>query len=189
MDTDAMECWLKANWRPVATAMLAPLGLLVVAALGAAFATNPIVRWGWVAVIVLSVAMLAGLTTLMAPRLARQGSWLLVRLRFGAPLRVPLEHVEVFFFGQGPMKAGPRGELEDEDQQDQTSNVVVRLAEAATELHNRNVEDRLGKWFDGYIIIRGTHCEPLTKDVLGRLNQRLIACHRELRSATDSQTN
>ena len=180
------ESWLKANWRPVAMAMVAPGILLLVSVLAAVFATSSVVRWGWVAVALLSVMMIAGLATLLAPRVARKGSWLLVRLRFGSPLQVPLEHVEVFFFGQGPTKAGPRGELEDEDQQDQTSNVVVRIAEAATDYHHRNVEDRLGKWFEGYIVIRGTHCEPLSKEVLTRLNQRLVQCHRDLK---DSQTS
>ena len=175
------ECWLKPNWRPVATAMALPAVMLAGCAVGAVWAATTPLRGACVAGAVLSLVLLTGLSSLLRPRLSREGRWLLLRLQRGPALRVPLEHVEVFFFGQGPSMTGPRGGHDDEDHQPRTSNVVVRLAEAATELHRRDVEKRLGHWCDGYIVIRGTHCEPLSRDVLMELNKRLASCHRELR--------
>lgn len=175
------ECWLKPNWRPVAAAMALPAVMLAACLAVAAVASSDAIRWGALAGAALTGLMLLGLSVLLRPRLARDGEQLLVRLRLGPPLRVPLDKVEVFFFGQGPAMTGPRGEEPDEDQQDQTSNVVVRLSESVPELHRRDVDKRLGHWCDGYIVIRGTHCEPLSAEVLGGLNRRLVQAHRELR--------
>jgi len=175
------EVWLKANGRPVAAAMAAPAVML--AACLAAWATAASSGLQVAALIgaALALLLLLGLALLLRPRLARDGDDLLVRLRLGPALRVPLSKVEVFFFGQGPAMTGPRSDEPDEDQQDQTSNVVVRLAEADKQLHRRQVDKRLGHWCDGYIIIRGTHCQQLSPELLGELNRRLVECHRRQR--------
>ena len=147
--------------------------------------------WGvtWVrvvgaAAILASLMASAALSSLLQPRLLRDGDDLLVRLSSGTPERVPLKHVEVFFFGQGPAMTGPRGDESDEDKQDQTSNVVIRLAESAPELHKRSVDRRLGHWCDGYIVIRGTYCEPLSKELLTNLNRQLVEHHRRDKQAS-----
>ncbi|MCA9178257.1 MAG: hypothetical protein KDB14_27525 [Planctomycetales bacterium] len=172
------ECWLSANWRPVAAAMAPPAVVAVGCGAGVALSASPWIRLFCGIGLGLSGVMLIGLGALLGPRLARDGDWLLVRLKLGPPLRVPLEKVEVFFFGQGPSMTGPKAGEDDDDLQTQTGNVVVRLAEAATDLHHRDVERRLGHWCDGYIVIRGTHCEPLTKEVMTRLNHQLREFHR-----------
>ena len=79
--------------------------------------------------------------------------------------------------GQGPAKFG-HGKIPETEAQ----NVVVRLAEAATEWHHREVKPALGHWCDGYVTLRGAWCEPIDADVLERLNKRLVTVKRELRT-------
>ena len=55
----------------------------------------------------------------------------------------------------------------------------MRLAEAATEFHQRPVKMSLGSWKEGYIVVRGTWAEPITKEVFKRLNRRLVEVHRQ----------
>ncbi len=56
--------------------------------------------------------------------------------------------------------------------------IVVRLAERATEWHERSVKNSLGKWADGYIIVRGTWTEPLNREVVTQMNSTLAAIKR-----------
>jgi hypothetical protein len=87
---------------------------------------------------------------------------------------VPREVVEAFFLGQGPsyLPGTPGQRLE-------SVNLVARLSQKAPEWMHVSVKPALGHWCDGYVTIRGTWCEPLTGDVIRRLNARL----RELRTA------
>lgn len=123
------------------------------------------------------------------PRLAYEDGWLLVYVLGRKPLRVPIDVVEVFFLGRGP--ALPRDECDERDaserdgreQGPQTANVVVRLADRAAEWHNRTVRPDVGKWSDGYIILRGAWCEPISHERLNELNRRLAEIHRQRRAA------
>jgi hypothetical protein len=111
------------------------------------------------------------------PRLAYANGQLEVYLA-RQPLRVPIEIVECFFMGQGPsfLPAMPIG---DSKAAPDTANLIVRLAESEPDWKHRDVWPRLGQWCEGYITIRGAFCEPLSKEVAGKLNHRLVEVHRE----------
>jgi hypothetical protein len=94
---------------------------------------------------------------------------------------VPIDAVEVFFLGQGASELpNLRG------REPETQNVVVRLAESATEWKHRDVRPALGQWCEGYITLRGSWCEPITRDVMQRLNRRLAELQRERKTAADA---
>lgn len=117
----------------------------------------------------LAVVLLALIVWWMRqPRLAFDGGILLVYLRAGGPYRVPIDAVECFFLGSGPLK------LSDQiDAPYRTVNLIVRLAEKATDWADRPVKPALGRWHEGYIMIYGAWCEPLSLEVVSRLNVRL----------------
>lgn len=114
------------------------------------------------------------------PRLGYCSGELLVYLHAGKPIRMPIDVVEVFFLGQGPATGkDPRNRSEHPGIV--AANVVVRLSEAATEWHRRDVNVALGVWQDGYITVRGLWCEPLNGEVLRRMNRRLVEIKRNRR--------
>ncbi len=110
------------------------------------------------------------------PRLAYEDDHLLVYLRSTVPERVPIDVVECFFWGQGPsLLQLPHGH------ETESANIIVRLAERATEWRDREVHPSLGEWRCGYITIRGAWCERITPELVKRLNERLVAAHRRHR--------
>ena len=112
--------------------------------------------------------VVALLVQMRHPRLAYRDRQLLVWLRRGMPIRVPIEFIECFWLGQAPsMLPGKR------HAQTEASAVVVRIADAAGEWRHQEVKPQLGSWCEGYITIRGTWCEPLSIDLINRLNTRL----------------
>ena len=113
---------------------------------------------------------------LRTPRLACTTDELLVFLRGPRPLRVPLASVECFFLGQAPslITTATGQSLE-------SRTVVVRLAEKARQWHRREVHRALGHWCDGYIVIRGTWCEPISAELVNRLNAQLVEMKRQNR--------
>jgi hypothetical protein len=84
---------------------------------------------------------------------------------------LPIGVVECFFLAQGPSHL-PQG------QQTQTANIVIRLAESASQWRQVPVQRRLGHWEDGYITIRGAWTEPIDRALLERLNASLVAAQR-----------
>jgi hypothetical protein len=112
---------------------------------------------------------------LFPPRLAITSHHLLVFLRGFVPWRVPLDVVECFFIGQAP---GPVPIARRATEQVHQKTVVVRLAERATAWHQRAVNSALGHWADGYITVHGTWCEPLSGELVRRMNLRLQECKR-----------
>jgi hypothetical protein len=168
------EVWLKGNRRVLLLGMVMPLVLVCgggVVALG----NLPL----WARSMGLVVA-LVGLTAVAVvarhawlPRLAYADRHLLVYARSGPPYRVPIETVEGFLLGQGPtMLPGKQNE------RTEARTVVIRLAEAATDWADRELHPSLGRWCGGYITLRGTWCEPLSVELVGRLNQRLYEVSR-----------
>jgi hypothetical protein len=132
---------------------------------------------GW-ALVAASLLLLVGLLRQFArPRIAYRDGQVLFHLRAGPPVAVPREIVEAFFLGQGPAYL-PRMHAPDAE----TVNLVARLSQKAPEWMHVAVKPALGHWCDGYVTIRGTWCEPLTGEVIRRLNARL----RELRAADQS---
>jgi hypothetical protein len=86
-------------------------------------------------------------------------------LRLDGPVRVPIEHVEAFLLGQGPAwLPGKRMERA------ATITLVVKLSERVKEWEHVAVFPAWGSWCDHYVTIRGTWCEPLSLEVVNRLN-------------------
>ena len=170
------ETWLRTNPRAHLLLVLPAVLLVGVGAVIVWFSAEP---WGQAVGVVLgfvgALLMVVGWLSSYQPRLAFGDDRLFVHLRSGIPIGVPIEVVECFFLGQAPSMLRPDSE------EDTTSTVVVRLAEAAADWKHFEVNTRLGRWCDGYITIRGTFCEPLSVDLLSSLNKRLAAAHRNKR--------
>jgi hypothetical protein len=116
------------------------------------------------------------------PRLAFEDGQLLVFLEPAKPTVVPIEVVECFFLGQGPAALPQLSGREPE-----TQNVIVRLAESATEWKHREMRPAIGLWCEGYITLRGSWCEPIDRNLMQRLNSRLAKAQRELKAAKEAQ--
>ncbi len=168
-----MEIWLRTNIRAVLFGTLLPLvvglvGLVLILGLpGREPAT-------WMRAVGIGLIVIAGITIallllqLRQPRLAYCDGRLLVWLRSGAPIRVPIGAIECFWLGHGAsLLPGKRNE------RIETQTIVIRIADKAVEWRQQEVKPQLGAWCDGYITIRGTWCEPLNIDVVNRLNRRL----------------
>jgi hypothetical protein len=178
------EIWLRSNRRIAAA---------VAVAAGFAAITCGVVALGWIQplhdpVVRVVAAVVGGLAILLLavcvelarqPRVAFRDGYLLVYLGRRAPYAIPIELVEAFLVGQGPSwLAGKK------HRRTETTTLVVRLADRAVDWQNREVQPVLGSWCDGYITIRGTWCEPLSLELVNRLNHRLYevtraAKHRE----------
>ncbi|MBI3837766.1 MAG: hypothetical protein HY288_07510 [Planctomycetia bacterium] len=175
----AVEIWLRPNARAVwfGTVLPALIGLAGLALLVGLPGHPPA---AWMRVVGASMALLGFVTVLLLirqlrePRLAYSQKHLLVALRSGPPLRVPIEAVECFWLGQAPSLLPGKRHVKTE-----TSAVVIRLAESAAEWRHQEVKPQLGKWCEGYITIRGTWCEPLSIELINRLNQRLAEVTRQ----------
>ncbi len=168
------EVWLSGNQRAIAVALIVPV--LLAAGGGAVWLLTS--QWPWhvfAAALVLAGLVCGGslLVLWRTPRLAYHKGELLVYLRSSLPDRVPIEHVECFFLGQGPS-------LMTKAHEGRARTIVVRLAEAAEQFRQRPVKASLGQWCEGYITIRGTWCEPIDAPLMKRLNERLVAVKREL---------
>ena len=154
-------------------ALVGAMGLVL--AIGIAGRQPP----GWLRVVggvlvVMAIATIASLAWQMRkPRLAYRDGALLFWLRSAHPIRVPLDVVECFLLGQAPsLLPGKRHHTTE------TAALTVRIADRATEWHRQEVKPQLGKWCEGYVTIRGTWCEPLSIDLVNRLNQRLADVSR-----------
>lgn len=174
------EIWLRANPKAVWPLLFLPT---LMAATGLTGMVWCVIRDAGVAPWLTSISLvLLGLAPLVVllrwsrrPRLAYQDGELLVLLDQGQPRRVPIAVVECFFRGTGEtLLPGVKGDVV------KTSTIIVRLAEAAVDWHTRPSRPSLGVWADGYITLRGTWCEPITPELLRRLNKRLVEVHREM---------
>lgn len=178
MSAARTEVWLHNNRRALA---LGALGPLLVAAVGCAIALSggdegylsrsaPYLGGVLIAFGLVSAGLMC--VEMTRPRLAVGNGYLLVRLRSGPPIRVPLSIVECFLLGQGPSM------LKGHHDPRETSTVVVKLDERAEDFAQIDVKPALGSWCGSYITIRGTWCEPLTVDLVRRMNARLAEVQR-----------
>jgi hypothetical protein len=167
------EVWLRTNTRALWLGTLLPA---VVASIGLVLLMNWPGHEASLAARVAGTAMLAIgsslvvalLVHLRRPRLAYQDGRLLVWLRSGGPIRVPIECIECFWLGQAPsLLPGKRHE------RTEAASLVIRIAESAAEWRHQEVKPQLGTWCEVYITIRGTWCEPLSIALVNRLNARL----------------
>jgi hypothetical protein len=176
------ETWLNTNRRILLLGMILPAALVVIGLI--VVVAKPLDAAGWLQIVgwilvgvgLFLFAILA--LQLRLPRLAYTDGTMLVYLRMGPPYRVPLETVECFFLGTGARQIPGKG-----NEETPVRNVVVRLAEKASEYHERQVKPALGRWEGGYITIYGAWCEPLDLAAVNRLNARLA----EARSATQRE--
>lgn len=180
-----MEVLLRPNRRAIYAGLALPA---VIALAGLALAVAPWDAAKWWRGVGLGLAafglLLVGLLLwqLRQPRLAYASRHLLIFLRSGPPLRLPVELVQCAFLGTGPTQmSGPAGAKL------RSSNLVIRLEEKATEWHEREVKPALGRWSDGYITIHGAWCEPLTLEVVQRLNTRLHELNQPAATPLDSK--
>jgi hypothetical protein len=178
---DTHEVWLHGNRRVYAIALIPGVIILCgsLLVLTNAFFSAPL----WLRVIAAILCGFAGVTNtslllwLKRPLLAYSGGHLLVYLRPPQIVRVPIEFVEVFFAGQSETHL-PRPRTQTTGPAPESRNIVVRLAEQATQFQQHPLKPSLGSWEDGYIVVRGTWSEPINKDLFRRLNRRLIEIHR-----------
>lgn len=163
------EIWLRNNARAVWLMVFPPLitlsGLVAIGMVNA----YPWVRaaGGGFAVLVVLLLMSA-VWQARRPRLAYEAGLLLVYLRPHRPWRVPLDDVEGFLLGQGPSFLPGKRYAKAE-----VATLIVRLAERAEEWARIDIDPRLGTWCGHYITIRGTWCEPLSVELVNRLNARI----------------
>jgi hypothetical protein len=181
------ECWLRTNRRALALGM-APPAVFALAA-GAGLAWSVVSGQHWVVQLVLLIAtagplwMIAELVyAVTRPRIAYDQGELLVYLEPTRPTSIPIDIVEVFFLGQGPSELPKLQGKEPE-----TQNVIIRLAESASEWKHRDVRPAFGHWCEGYITIRGSWCEPITPNLMRGLNQRLSEAHRQRKATTPAE--
>jgi hypothetical protein len=150
-----------------------------------AIALGPWQSEGWLRGVGWGLAAFGGLILVLLfwqtrqPRLAYEAGHLLVFLRSGPPIRLPVELVQCAFLGVGPTQlpgssgAGLR-----------SANLVLRLDEKATVWHEVEIKPALGRWSEGYITIHGAWCEPLRIDVVQRLNERLHELNQTAAAST-----
>jgi hypothetical protein len=160
--------WLRTNTRAIGLGLIFPI---LVGLLGAALmqVESPLARLAGGAIAGISLLLVVLLLwQLRQPRLAYENGQLLVYLRTTGPIRVPIEVVECFLLGQTESLLPGRQHARTE-----TASIVIRLSETAPEWSQREVKPALGSWCGGYITIRGTWCEPLSLEVVNRLNAQL----------------
>ena len=171
------ECWLKPNRRPTYVALAIGLLVVLISGVGITLAWR---NGSTIGLLFASFGLTAGgvccLTCWFALRRARvtyfDGS-LFVHDGSQSPVSVPIDVVEVFFLGSGPAIHDEAG-----DSGPRTANVVIRIAESANQWHQGELAPAVGKWSEGYIVLRGTWCEPIGHDRLNELNRRLAEIHR-----------
>jgi hypothetical protein len=184
-DSPMPEIWLRTNARALRLGMILPGAL---AALGAALAGGLFGEQAWVRGTGIALAAIGGILILSLwratgiPRLAYRDGLLLVHLRSGPPIELPIELVEGFLLGQGPANLPGRRMDRAEARQ-----LVVRVAERASEWANVEVKPALGRWCGGYVTIHGAWCEPLDVALVSRLNRRLAELQRERQAAAPSE--
>jgi hypothetical protein len=181
------ETWLYPNRRAVWFAALPAAIVFISGIYTIGWVPNSLATTAGSCAVIAACLLLAAIAgSSLQPRLAYFNDHLLVYLRAGQPIRLPIEIVECFFLGRGPTMLRS-GVVEDHTKDQVTSNIVVRLAESAAEWKEVEVQRILGQWRDGYITIRGTWCEPINGDLVRELNHKLVAAHRRRRAAQEPQ--
>jgi hypothetical protein len=170
-ETSGRETWLRPNRRALWFGSVPPTLIFLLGAWVTFAAERPVAQWRWW---IGGGLMLVGITLVGAmisqmrrPRIAYGDGKVQFYLRSTAPIAIPVEFVEAFFLGQGPLAlpgAPPEGV---------TVNLVARISQRAPEWSEQEVKPAFGRWSEGYVTIRGTWCEPLNGELIRRLNRRL----------------
>ena len=121
------------------------------------------------------------------PRLLQAGEQLVVRFGPGRCESLPLTVVEAFFLGSRPLDH--RGEpAATEEAAFRVGTLVVRVAERAVDINSRTTSGPWAAWENGYLIIDGRWTEPLTVEIVRRVNGRLTVAKRAEVTAIKSVT-
>lgn len=174
------ETWLKNNRRAAWLGALVPAvgalaGGLLLGGIRDPLAGAGVRAFGGILAAVSLLILSLIVAQARQPRLAADSGHLLVYLRSGGPIRVPLEVVEGFLLGQGPSFLPGKRFASAE-----AATLIVRLAERAPEWAMIETDRRLGSWCGHYITIHGAWCETLSVDVADRLNARLAVAKQKL---------
>lgn len=170
--------WLRANPRPgivVAAVATVIVGLLVL--LGFLARTwQRQAGWGaWLSGGLVAVAGAGGVLVSSRPRIVLDGGHVVVRLRPTGAVSVPLDVVECFFLGSR-LEPPPPGDHRTGGERVRT--LVMRIAERAVEFADRPTLTPWGRWEEGSVTFDGRWCEPLSVDLVRRLNRELAAAKR-----------
>lgn len=165
------EVWVRPNRRAILFGAAPPLaGAITGLWMAVRFAENSGTWMYWLGVVLLGICIV--LTALIVwqlrvPRVAYRTGEVLFNLRSGPPIAVPVELVEAFFLGQGPLmaKGSPQGR--------EAVNLVARISLRDADYAQRDVKPALGSWCQSYVTMRGMWCEPLHGELIRRLNRRL----------------
>jgi hypothetical protein len=170
-----IEIWLRSNRRILALGLVPGAAICGAALVLFLITTVPGLRL-FAGFVLVAGMFLIGVVIrqLLRPRVSYANGKVQFYLRAGEPISVPVQVVEAFFLGQGP--AYLPGTAEDSEE---TVNLVARISQKAEEWQRLEVKPALGRWCEGYVTIRGTWCEPLTNDVIRRLNRRLSEVSHE----------
>jgi hypothetical protein len=176
------ETWLRPNRRVLLLAMI-PLGILgLVGWLLNRADLAGFLRAGGLVLSLVSLVLIGLLIYhLRTPRIAYRSGEVLFYLRGVRPIQVPLALVEAFFLGTGPAHLPFSG-----DDGPETINLVARLSQRQHEWSNVTVTHALGCWRNGYVVIRGAWCEPLTGELVLQMNKRLSEVSRAARVGTST---
>lgn len=175
------ETWLSPNRRALVTALV-PAGAITALGVVAAlfFEPLPLKCLGWILAALGLVALLGLGSQMIRPRIGFRNGAVLFNLRAGAGVAVPVRVVEAFFLGQGPAHIPKL-----HGKPIETVNLVARLSQRDPEWAKVDVKPALGHWCEGYVTIRGAWCEPLTNDVVRRMNRRLREAQEAEAGAVD----
>jgi hypothetical protein len=169
------EVWLKPNRRPLFVGILLAAGVIALglwAFFGASEPSPLRSSIGIALVVVGGITAFALAWHAVRPRLVYENDELRLYLHAIGASRVPVDVVECLFQGRQKLEIGGRS-----IPGGRAANVVIRLAERATQWHARRVLPIFGTWQDGYITIYGAWCEPLTPQLVESLNARLVGAH------------
>ncbi len=177
------EIWLQSNRRTVVAISLA-IGLVGLVFVGLALWSS---HNG--SVIAARVCGIAGVVVIVAaaaagylgtrPRLAYDGRKLRIHIGTAQPALIPIELIEGFLLGKGPSYLSGK-----DDYKTETSTLIVRIAERAPEWEKLPTNVRVAAWCGHYVTLRGTWTEPLSIDVVNRLNQRLYEVQQAQSTST-----
>ena len=172
------DIWIRGNRRAFST-VLVPTLLVFAAAVSCLTPAVGELHIGLRFVAAMSagfslVVIISLLYWIFKPLLAYQDGHLLVYLNPPHIIKVPIDLVEVFFAGQSDSFM-PHAQ----EDASESRNIVIRLADRATDYHHRKVKPIFGSWEDGYIVVRGTWTEPINRETFRFLNKSLVAAHRQ----------
>lgn len=171
--------WLRANGRPAGLiAGLAIAGGLVLVVFTRPW-SRPVDSAPWLGGAGL-LAVGAGLAlATLRPRLVLDRESLRVHLAPGRIERVPLDVVECFFLGSR-LEPPPPGD--DSTGGSRVRTLVMRIAERSVDHAARPTLPLWGAWSEGSVTFDGRWCEPLSVDLVRRLNRDLATAKRTARA-------